>query len=57
LKIFLAGERDLEGYFYMKWIKNRLMTYYYHGTNGKISKDLNNWLKLIQRQQKRNANY
>tara|TARA_R100001530_G_C4226453_1_gene131440 strand:+ start:421 stop:579 length:159 start_codon:yes stop_codon:yes gene_type:complete len=51
LKIFLAGERDLEGYFYMKWIKNRLMTYYYHGTNGKISKDLNNWLKLIQRQQ------
>jgi hypothetical protein len=49
LKIFLAGERDLKKYAYMGWIKNRLMSYYYHNENDQPSKDITNWMKLIKK--------
>jgi hypothetical protein len=47
LKIYLAGERELKKYHYMGWIKNRLMTYYYHNKDGQPSKDIKNWMDKL----------
>lgn len=45
MKIYFAGERDMKANDFMKWIKNRLISYYYHNRKGQPSRDLADWIK------------